>query len=249
MTLLLNAAIGGVTAAIRAQLGGRSFGRAFLRGAAGGAVVYGGKRVIAIPTDGMGFLGRQISAVGGSIVRNAGDGRSLLAGAVLPVGPVRLYINEPEADGVGRSLIRARLDLAGTIALGYYATRSGATFDLAASLAQGAPVLTNIRPSGPIHVAEQAAGVIALVNGLEGFQREQAITHESIHVAQYDFAFVAWSLPVERALWRTTFGEKTGPGRYLDLGLNEPARTLLERFIPYQDRPWEREAILLTENP
>jgi len=250
LTFGINAAIGGLTSGVRAKLSGRPVGRAFLQGALGGAVAYGGKRIIGSGRYGMGLLGREIAAVGASVVRNAGEGRSPMAGLVLPVGPIRFYINEPHADGVGRSAVRLRLDVATTIGIGYYLTRPGAKLDLAATVSAGAPVFTNLRPGkGPIHIAEQAGGVVALVSGLSGFQRERAITHEVIHVAQYDFAFVVWSAPAERALWRATFGDQRGLGRYLDLGLNEPVRIMLGQFIPHANRPWEREASLLTDYP
>lgn len=211
-------------------------------------MTYAGKRVIGTRATGAGFLGRQIAAAGASVVRNVGDGRAPFSGAVLPVGPVRLYLNEPDAQGEISGL-RVKLDVAGTVAFLYMGTRPGARLDVGASLSAGAPVFHGIEPDGsPIHIARQGAGVIGLMAQLDDYQSRRAITHELMHVAQYDFSFISWSEPIERALLRhTPRGERIH--RHVDLGFNVPVWQLLNYVIPHQERPWEWEASLLTDRP
>lgn len=55
-----NAALGGLTAALIQELQGGSFWRAFLEGALGGAVVYGGKRIAVERFYAAGLVGRQL---------------------------------------------------------------------------------------------------------------------------------------------------------------------------------------------
>ena len=87
-----NAALGGLTAALIQELQGGSFWRAFLEGALGGAVVYGGKRIAVERFYAAGLVGRQVAAVGTSMVHNVSDGRGALERLVLPIGLARLYL-------------------------------------------------------------------------------------------------------------------------------------------------------------
>ncbi len=244
--LAVNAGLGALTAAVRAHLAGRPFWRAFTQGAAGGAVAYGGKRIIGTRVPAVGFLGRQVAAVGGSMVRNAGDGRAPFAGAVLPIGPIRLYLGEPP-DAAGRSRgVRVKLDFAGALALAYIATRPGAHFDAGASVLAGTPVFTNVPEQFP-HLGEQVAGVIGLL-GRPPYPRIN-IAHELVHVVQYDFTFLAWGEPAERVLApHVSAGNLVHP--YVDVGLNVLLIWLGDGIITNDEqRPWEHEAVLMTTRP
>src|SRR5437868_1015216 len=90
-TLSANAAIGGLTAGIFQKVRGGSFKDGFTRGAFGGAIIYTGKWVAAKRISGGGLVGREITAVGTSIVRNASDGVGSLDRLILPVAIGRIY--------------------------------------------------------------------------------------------------------------------------------------------------------------
>src|SRR5687767_10667523 len=87
--VVFNSLIGGFSAGIASAAGERPFWKGFLRGAAGGAVVFAGKRIIAEEGSLASWSGRQIAAIGASEVRNAGAGRRVMEEIVLPLGPFR----------------------------------------------------------------------------------------------------------------------------------------------------------------
>ena len=126
-----NAALGGLTAALIRELRGGSFWEAFLDGALGGAVVYGA-----------GLAGREVAAVGTSIVRNASDGRGTLEQLVLPIGVARLYLQ-----GVNTSVAPVRARVSSTC-LRYSPpsiSRSGTT-----SISMSARPSRRVRPSSSL---------------------------------------------------------------------------------------------------
>ena len=88
----VNVALGGLSAALFQQLRGGSSWDAFLNGALGGAVAYAGRRLAVERFDGASLAGRQVAAVGTSIVRNASNGCGALDQLVLPFGFARLYL-------------------------------------------------------------------------------------------------------------------------------------------------------------
>ena len=67
----LNALTSGLSAGLLQVVRGESFTDGFARGALGGSVHYAGMRISAQRFDGAGLLGRQVSAAGISMVRNA----------------------------------------------------------------------------------------------------------------------------------------------------------------------------------
>ena len=89
--LSLNALLGGLTAGIVSHLQDGSFRDGFVGGAMGGGVAYVGKRIAAARFSGAGFLGREVTAVGGSMARNASLGVGVLDTLVLPIGPLRAF--------------------------------------------------------------------------------------------------------------------------------------------------------------
>lgn len=248
--LAANVGLAAVTSGLRAWHGGHSFWRAFATGAGAGAVTYGGRRISASRWAGAGLAGRQTAALGASVMRNAANGRGIFSGAVLPLGPIRVYVNEPESGDTTSRRTRVKLDLATAVGLVYAATRPGARLDAARSLASGALVFDGIRMYPD---AAHVAGVVMLATEDEASYapdapRSRLVAHEMVHVTQYDFSFVAWAEPAERALLRAMPGGER-LHRHVDLGLNMPAWGFLNLTIGYKDRPWEREARLLTDRP
>jgi hypothetical protein len=254
-TLVVNAALGGLTAGVLRVAHGGRFGAAFLRGAAGGALVYAGKRTVVQRFAGAGLLGRQVASVGASIGYNAGEGSPALGRLALPLGPVRLYVSPR-----GRVKVRARVDVATVATLAYVAAQRGTRFDAGASLSAGAPVfLRYAAPTALDWEGVQVAGVVQLrrapadrqpgaVMGddVRGYLGDIA-AHERVHVLQYDQGFLLWSAPAEdRMLEPTRAGRALH--RWADLGLHVPLWAALNETFAFSSRPWEREAYFLSRS-
>lgn len=238
-----NALIGGLTAGVVQELRGGDFRDGFTRGALGGAVAYAGRRVAVERFDGAGLLGRQVSALGASIVRNAADGRPSFERLFLPIGPVNVYV-ERRDDG---RRIRPKLNLVALVTASVIAAHDEAALDWGASLSAGTLVLTApgrwIRhEDGPV-AGMASDGIIVFAGWLD----PEIFAHERVHVLQRDFFFNAWSEPVEGWLtgqWRPT----ATVYRYVDVGaLFSVFRGLIVRAAGWQyaDRPWEIEAAFL----
>jgi hypothetical protein len=240
VTIGANLALGGLTGGIGEGLRGGSFWRGFTRGAAGGGLVFVGKEVSAQRFTAAGLLGRELGAVGGSVVNNAAAGRPMFSRIVLPLGPVRVYAQPGSPDPV-----RIKLDAAGVIGLAFAATRPGARFDLESSLSSGAPVFGFEKERGSRQQAAHLAGVIMAANHLEGDGRRRALAHEQVHVVQYDFAFLAWSQPAEE--WVAERGPTVRTlSRYVDFSANAAVFSVLNVFVPRRLSPWENEAYFLS---
>lgn len=229
-----NVLIGGLTGGVAQRWNGGSFWRGFTRGAAGGGLVFAGKQVTAARFTGAGVAGRQLAAIGSSVVNNAAAGRPALSRLVVPLGPVRVYA-EPAA---GRA--HAKVDVAGVAAIAWGATRPGARLDVSSSLSSGAPVFRVSREWG--HRAAHMAGVV-LVDELER-QFPKALAHERVHVAQYDFASVDFGEPAESWI-ASEVPPLRGLYRYVDFGSALGLLSGLNMVVPDQDKPWENEAHLL----
>ena len=233
-----NVALGGLTGGIGEGLRGGSFWRGFARGAAGGGLVFAGKQVTAARFTGAGLLGRELAAVGGSMVNDAAAGRPPLSRVVLPLGPVRVYAQPGAAEP-----LRVKVDLAGMVGIGYAATRPGARLDLVESLSAGAPVFEVDDVVG--QRAAHLAGVIMTTrHDLESDQR-LAVAHERVHMAQYDFAFLAWSQPAEQWV-ADQDATLRGIHRYVDIGANAALFGGLNLLFASGQSPWEQEAHLLS---
>jgi len=248
ISLAVNSLLGGVTAGVEARVRGTPFGRAFAAGAAGGAVTYAGKRIAVERFGGAGLLGREVAAVGSSVSRNAAEGRAPLERVMLPLGPIRFYVSP-----LGGAPAQARLDAAAVVAAAYFATRPGARFDAGESLSAGALVFH--RPGSAEDVGfdgAQAAGVVLLrdlaLDGPNGpghaVDPARVAAHERVHVLQYDQSFLLWAAPAERwAMDRAPWSRRVH--RWLDLGANAALLSGVGAALPYESRPWEREAHFL----
>ena len=244
-----NALLGGVSAGIVHRLRGGSFGDAFLKGVAGGAVIYGGKRIAVERFGGAGLVGREVASVGASMVRNAAEGRGALELVVLPVGPVRLYLQNAQPH------VRVRADLTATAWLLYAITEPELGFDFAMSVSAGTPVFTTANRtilSG--HQGEDEAlgvmeGGLLFLSDVPAFGREnyrRVFEHERIHVLQADQIFLTMTGPAEDRALRAIPGlRRLAP--YIDINLSTHLMRALNDAIPaYLDRPWETEAIFMS---
>lgn len=238
-----NALIGGFTAALFQSSRGGAFWPAFRVGALGGSIAYAGRKVTAEEFSGAGLLGRELGAVGASLVSNAAHGRPPLERFVLPFGPTRVYITTKPVD------VTFKLDLPTATATMYYAL-SGARFDAAASLSAGAPVFEQHVTFADGHWrGDQIAGVIKATGNPSDpnpdAPKSLVLAHERVHTLQYDFALVAWSEPAEAWLARHLPGG-SWLQRHIDFGLHLLPWQLLNTVVPYRARPWEAEARFLS---
>jgi hypothetical protein len=236
LTLGANALLGGLTAAVRQYRGDGSIAAAFAGGSLGGAVGFAGKRVAGEEFTASGLLGREIAAVGASITSNAAEGRGLLDMLMLPVGPVRIYI-----DRSAPRVVAPRLDLGGAIAMAYLASQSDG-IDWRATLDAGAPTFRMQDRSG-LSAGRATAGVIQLRH--DARRIDGALPHEQVHVAQHDFGYMAWGRPIDR---QVLGGSGAGAAilRWVDVGLHLPLLGVLHGILPYKQRPWEWEAEILS---
>jgi hypothetical protein len=237
--------LGSFSAAMIALAKGKDPWRAALQGLGGGFALGVGKQIAGNRFDGAGLVGRQIAAFGTSMVRSASEDTLVL---LVPVGPMTLEIRPSAVDRV-----RPRVNIVSAGTLMYYIIRDDTRIDWNATLSSGAPVFRF-----PTETVSTRDGVIfgrmdfgTIVLGarppIMDLQRYLTLPHESIHIAQYDFLDHALALPPERAILR-----KLGVGenflRHVDLGVVSVLLAgVLQMHMDYDDRPWEREAVILTE--
>ena len=100
---VVNGAIGGVSAAVRAWHGHRSVRAALIGGTAGGLVTYGGMRLIGESTP-LRVPGLMLTGVGASLSRNAAAGVPALSRVVLPMplGSLELGLGDSVRDALPR---------------------------------------------------------------------------------------------------------------------------------------------------
>lgn len=243
----VNAAFGALTAGISSRLRGGEFWHPLFSGALGGSLVYFGKLTVGGGAGGeAGLIGRQMGAAGASIVRNASLGKSMFEEFIVPLGPARVYLRIK--DSVEAKL---KVDLAGSLATIYAATRPHSHFDASASLRAGTPIFVLRRPNdGAVWQGLHIAGVVRVQDdpdlhrrlpSLDAQRRAGIIAHELVHVSQYDFSYIAWAQPGESELLRRIPGG-SGISRFVDLSLNVPVWLALNALIAPEKRPWEWEA-------
>ena len=241
----INGALGSFSAAMYALARGKNPWRAALLGFGGGVVMGGGKQVAGRSFDGSGLLGRQLAALGTSLVRSASEDTMLV---IVPMGPLAFEVRPSAADRV-----RPRVNLVGTATVLYYVIRSDTRVDLGATLSAGAPVFRfpteTVSTRDGIIFGRMDFGTIILGTPTFSLEEERRMTlpHESVHVVQYDFLEHALTLPPERAILRK-IGVGEGFLRHVDIGaISMMLAGVLQMHMDYDDRPWEREAVILTE--
>ncbi len=245
-----NVLLGALTAGVSRWLRHGSFEDGFTRGALGGGVVYAGKRLAVGRFDGAGLLGREVAAVGSSVVANAGAGRATLERIDLPVmvGWVRL-----DRAG-GRTRLDGRIDLVPLAVLAYGVAQDRLDLDVAASLSAGAPVfrasgllfrsrLTGAQPATGVELASSVWLSEVPRFGISYSRR--VFAHERVHVAQNDFFTIAWGGPLEEFI-HSRLAPRGGALRRIGVGLGDPILNALSALVPhYGQRPWELEANFL----
>jgi len=235
--LAANATIGAILAAARQAFGRHEFMRPIVLGALGGAIQGAGRQVAAGRSTASGLIGRQISALGISATYSAG------ADSLVLIAPLWLITFEVRPHKQNR--FRARVNLM-DLAFVTSAFIDGRSLDVGSSLVAGAPVFTR-----PVARTDMAAGytrmgVIFLLNGTAPALRREILSHEAVHLLQWDAYNQLVANPIERTLVRGLPGGGS-LSRFLDLGVLSPTSALLvAQQIPYDRQPWEREAYLLT---
>lgn len=187
---------GGVTAALTALIRREDVAEAFLKGAAGGSVVFLGKRLAVERFSGAGLLGRQVASLGSSMVVDAGSGRGLFSEVWLPLGPAWIQVR-PKAG------LRARVNLRDVGTVIWAGTRPELSFDLERSLSNGSPVFVarNHRlASGSGHADGVAVGGVILL-GATNLDMAVIQRHENVHVIQHDYLLQTFSRPIEQWAW------------------------------------------------
>lgn len=245
----INIVLGASWTTARQLIKGRFSPSATLAGALGGGLAFTGKRVAAERFYGAGLVGRQVNAIGAALVGNAASDRGLLSTVAFPIGPVRIYVERSD-----KLRIQPKLDLASSIVTIYAATRPGMRWDPSASLSAGALVYrTRDRYGGPSTSAKHSAGVIWIEVDEDHWQADShyaqfLIGHERVHVLQYDLAHHLIAFPLQESLvgWLPALAPVD---QYVDLGLVSPFWALANGIIPYEHRPWEREAAILMWRP
>jgi len=241
--LSANAVLGGVTAGLASYRRGGSFRKGFTDGVLGGSLAYLGKRLTSARFSSAGFLGREIAAVGGSIVRNGSLGVGILDTLVLPVGPLRAFVTPSTL-----SKTRIRLDLHQTARLLAAISEERLALDWGRTFSAGAPVfLTDAKIRGETgFVSGLMGGGVILLSRRGPGPMDRTFAHERVHVAQEDFIQTTAGLSLER--WA---GQRIGIDRiplleHTTLGFGYYALWFpASRIWRYQDRPWEVEAEFL----
>jgi hypothetical protein len=247
-TISANALLGALTGGVIQELRGGSFKDGFARGALGGAIIYSGKRITAERFFGAGFIGREVAAVGSSVVRNASDGIGTFDRLILPAGFLRLYWQR----GSGELQVKVDVYSAGLVVYGI--AEDDLELDTRASLSAGAAVFRTDNEvitfgSEQKHAGGVSRGGIILRSYVPGWGKEfldRALAHERVHVAQDDQLFITLNDRLDDWVF-TKLGPARPLSRYIDLNGSSEFLRLLTRVIPrHGDRPWELEAIYLT---
>jgi hypothetical protein len=232
-----NTILGAATAAGARLVRGDPILPGLLRGAAGGALAYGGKRMVVSERFGAGMAGRQLALVGSSLVSNEAAGRGALDRVALGFGPLRFYPGRDVPSGE-----RWRVDVVGAASLLYAAIGTSGYFDPGLSLSTGAIVRLNRDGH-----AFAAPGVLLLpVRDRFTEPRRYLIAHESVHVLQYDQAHLFWSDAAEAWLWDVL--QIAAPRRVEFNLLGLLVALAIAQRVDHARQPWEMEAIFLADH-
>lgn len=247
-TLSANAILGGLTGGIIQEARGGSFKDGFTRGALGGAIVYGGKWTAAHKFFGAGLAGRELGAVGSSVVRNASDGLGTFDRLILPAGFVRIYWHRAQHD------LTAKLDVVAAGYVAYGIMEKGLDFDVRESASAGTAVFKTQNKviefqRDHVHAAGLTESGIVFRSNVAGWGNDflsRAVRHERVHVVQDDQLFITLNDYLDDWAFRR-LGRAGAVSRYVDLNVSSEFLKQVGRIIPrHADRPWEMEAIYLT---
>ena len=246
--LSANSLMSGVTAGLFQELRGGSFKDGFTRGAFGGTIIYAGKRITAERFAGAGFVGREVAAVGSSVVRNASDGIGTFDRLILPAGFAHVYWNRKHKSA------QVKIDAVTLGFLTYAILEEDLYFESGRSLSSGMLVFRTDNKlisysDGGGHAAGVAVVGLVLRADVAAYGEEfldRAYAHERVHILQNDQLFITLNDPAEDWLY-----SKVRPARhldrYVDINLSTELLRLLSGWIPkHGDRPWEMEPNYLT---
>ena len=183
---VVNGAIGGVSAAVRAWHGHRPVRTALIGGTAGGLVTYGGMRMIGESTP-LRVPGLMLTGLGASLSRNAGAGVPALSRVVLPMPLGSLELGLGHSARTRYRFSASSLLMTSLVALG---RPSGTSLDLGKSLASLTPVFVTrsglrvVGASGDAAAAGQQFRRVILLSEQSHKPLESVLRHESVHVAQ-----------------------------------------------------------------
>ena len=244
--LLANSLVSGLGAGIARAVGGGSFKEGFLRGALGGAVGYTARRIAAGEVDGSGLVGRQLGAVGASMVRNAGAGEGMFSRLVFPIGPLNLYVDR-SGDQARWS---AKIDGPALVTAGILVFHADAELDWWSTISSGAFVFRSRRGwflGNEEGVVGQTLPGTVVLRYDESSDVARTLRHETVHILQQDFAFHAAGSSLEG--WMLGHHHLTRRiHETVDFNLVIPlSLTLAWRGfgIDYVNRPHEAEALFL----
>jgi hypothetical protein len=251
--LAINALMGGVSAGILQAGSGGSFLDGFAHGVLGGGVVYAGKAIAARRFDGAGFIGREIAAIGNSMVFNAASGDGPFSRLALPLGPFPARVIVETTNGFRARPMFDLINL-GATAYGLAAWNLDVRRSLSSGVAifrdapDGPPsIVESVEPSAFIQAATTVGAVIFVTAEGEPYL-EQIIPHERVHTIQID-AFLA--MVGDRSdTW--LFERYPTFDRYVKANLlTGLLGAINQTMLALSDRsnlPWEVEARILSGN-
>jgi hypothetical protein len=239
---------------------------AFVRGAAGGAVTWGGQRIIAGGRPAFRLPGVQLAALGTNIMRNAARGVPLISDVTLPVYPAYVRIRHHADRPISIRISAAAL--AGVAWTSFNAARMQATLDWRESLMTGAPVFRSrashiypatIPPSPQCYhgdaCSDAAAGLHWLgtttftTGGRSQQSSREILNHEIIHLTQVHRDALLFALPASDALLERLGGPLSSAASILVLdaflplaAINQALAVSLPRTHGEQWRFFEFEA-------
>jgi hypothetical protein len=234
----INAAIGVVVGAMWAAIRRTSVIKGAGQGLAGGLIISEGRQTAARTFQGAGLIGREISAVGVSLVASVGKPATTFS---FPFGPLSVQYAKGAFDW--------RVQVADCVITVATALSPHTSFDLGLSLSAGVPVfrthgsgVTGLQGTDASGITQGAVIWLEPTAFVSDYRTRQVLGHESVHVTQEDFVQNALALPIESAVL-----EQTSAGRsflrHFDLGvLGDASALLLAHLIPYRSQPWEKEA-------
>jgi hypothetical protein len=241
-----NAALGALTAGIATYVRGESFLEGAVGGATGGVLSYTGKAIATSRFDGSGMVGRQVSALGSSIVLNTSRGAGPFSRVTFPVGPIHVdVVSGPDFS------IRPRLDVANILATVIIASDPDTRLNWHYTLSTGALVFVDRghdrwygrHTSGVITVKERRRS-----GNIERDFQEYVVRHERVHLLQGDFTAMTWGRPMEDGILSRIPHGRTVHEHVLfraDLAV----WGLMNALMDHSDRPTESEAYFLSPRP
>lgn len=267
----LNVVVAGASALAHSLLGSDTNPlHAFAKGALGGAVTFGGQRLVATGEPTLRLPGIQLAAVGSNIARNAGRGFAPLSDLILPLPPFYVRVRPGHDDP-----LTLRISALGATALGWTlleANRLNASLDWRESLLAGSPVFRStsswIYPSRGQQSAAcnhgdpctgGAAGLhwngvtIYTTGGRSAASSQSILSHELIHLTQVNRDALLHAVPMSDAALSFVGGPAARIGRlfvvdvYLPLaGLNQLIASTARPIGTDPFRLYELEAEALT---